>query len=148
MKTEYFTNTKFRLFSLAAGIMSLASFYSGCASLSKVRHQQEIEDIPMQGSVLYVSRPYARARSNNPDDGIDGISQHLMVRAGDDGQPEKYFVLYSICGRETSKRAFAIIFPNKDLIYYRGNNLSWRKEEELDPKTFRFYATIFPGCED
>ena len=148
MKIDYFTNTKLRLLSVAAGAMSLVLFFSGCALFPTARKQQEIEDIPRQGLILKVSRPYAMARSDNPDDGIDGISQHHMVRAGGDGKLEKYFVLYSICGQETSKRAFAIIFPNKDLIYYRGNNPSWRRGEEYDPKTIRFYSSIFPGCED
>ena len=148
MKTNNFTTTKIRLLLMTAGIMSLASFYSGCSLFPAVRNLQEIEDIPKHGLVLKVSRPYAKARSNHPDDGIDGISQHLMVRKGDDGQVEKYFVLYAICGQETSERAFAIIFPNKNLIYYRGNNLSWWKEEEFDPKTFRFNSAIFPGCNE
>jgi len=148
MKTENFYSTKIRHLLLTAGIMSLASFYSGCSLFPAIRNQQEIEDIPKHGLVLKVSRPYAKARSNNPADGIDGISQHLMVREGDDGQAEKYFVLYAICGQETSKRAFAIIFPSRDLIYYRGKNLSWWKREEFDPKIFRFYSTIFPGCNE
>ena len=148
MKTDNFTITKIRLLLMAAGIMSLASFYSGCSLFSAVRNQQEIEDIPKHGLVLKISRPYAKARSNHPDDGIDGISQHLMVRKGDCGQIEKYFVLYAICGQETSKRAFAIIFPNKNLIYYRGNNLSWWKREEFDPKNYKLYSTIFPGCNE
>ena len=148
MKTENFTSTKIRLLLMTAGIMSLASFYSGCSLFPAVLNQQEIEDIPKHGFALKVSRPYVKARSNHPDDGIDGISQHLMVREGDDGQTEKYFVLYAICGQETSKRAFAIIFPNKNLVYYRGNSLSWWKREEFDPKTFRLYSTIFPGCNE
>ena len=148
MKTENYYSTKIRLLLLTAGIMSLASFYSGCSLFPAIRNQQEIEDIPKHGLVLKVSRPYAKARSNHPADAIDGISQHLMVREGDDGQAEKYFALYAICGQETSKRAFAIIFPSRDLIYYRGKNLSWWKREEFDPKIFRFYSTIFPGCNE
>jgi hypothetical protein len=148
MKTENFTNTKIRLFLTTAGIMGLVSFYSGCSVFSAIRNQQEIEDIPKHGLILKVSRPYAKARSNHPDDGIDGISQHLMVREGDDGHAEKYLVLYAICGQETSNRAFAIIFPNKNLIYYRGNNLFRWRREAFDPKIFRFYSTIFPGCNE